>query len=275
MLTKLERYPGEDNLAYHKRMVYGKLVDKTLADCDYTELAEAVYGQAYSSDVARRMMYGSCRTLQLVDAAAKNTAGDAGLLSELEEKKIELQKERQKFFDQRQALNKIIRERARQEELNEILVSAVCNGSLPALQYKPPVNAAYADNDLLVSLNDIHYGAQVYNYWNTYNADICREMLCRYLDEILSIASRHKSERCIVWANGDLISGSIHHSISVTNRENIIEQITGVSELIAEFLAELSRHFSGVQFVSVAGNHSRLDTKERALKDERLDDIAE
>ena len=47
----------------------------------------------------------------------------------------------------------------------------------------------------------------------------------------------------------------------------------GVSELIAGFLAELSKHFSLVQYVSVAGNHSRLDRKMDALKDERLDDL--
>ena len=51
----LARKPNESALAYHKRIVYGKLVDKTLADVDYTELSELVYGQSYSSDVARRM----------------------------------------------------------------------------------------------------------------------------------------------------------------------------------------------------------------------------
>jgi len=75
--------------------------------------------------------------------------------------------------------------------------------------------------------------------------------------------------------NGDAISGNIHHSIAVTNKESVIEQVIGVSELIAEFLAELSKHFLTVQFVSVSGNHSRIDIKERALKDERLDDLIE
>ena len=78
-----------------------------------------------------------------------------------------------------------------------------------------------------------------------------------------------------MWANGDLISGSIHHTIQVSNKENIIEQITGVSELIAEFLAELSKHFAEVRFVSVAGNHSRVDQKDRAVMQERLDDLVE
>jgi hypothetical protein len=193
---------------------------------------------------------------------------DAGLMSALDDKKIELQKERQRFFDQRNALSKVIRDRSRQEELNNIILSAINEGSLPALEYMPnPVQCS--DNDLLVSLNDIHYGADVDNHWNTYNTDVCRDMMCNYIDKIIAIKNSHGSEGCIVWANGDLISGNIHYSIAVTNKENVIQQITGVSELIAEFLSELSR------LVSVAGNHSRIDTKDRALKDERLDNLIE
>ena len=108
------------------------------------------------------------------------------------------------------------------------------------------------------------------------NSDICREMMCHYLDRIIAIAETHGSENCIVWSNGDAISGNIHQSIAITNKENVIEQIKGVSELIAEFVAELSKHFSTVTFVSVAGNHSRITpNKDDALLSERLDDIVE
>jgi len=274
-MDKLSRQPNETDLAYHKRLIFGKLVDGTLADEDYSELAPYVYGKEYSSDVARRMMYGSRRTLELLgEEAAKRITSD-DILSELDAKRIEVQKERQKFFDQRNALNKVIRERSRQEELNEILSDAIRSGNLPQLNYQR-TEIEPSDNDLLVSLNDIHYGANIQNYWNTYNSDICRMMMCRYLDRIISIGETHGSENCIVWANGDEISGNIHQSIAITNKENVIDQIKGVSELIAEFLAELSKHFKTVTYVSVAGNHSRIDpNKDKALISERLDDLVE
>lgn len=272
---QIERLETESELDYHKRLVYGKLVDKTLADIDYSELAGLAYGQEYSSDVARRMFYGSRKTLELMDKERVGSVSDSDVAGEIDAKMIELRKERQKFFDQRNAYNKLIRERSRQEELNEILVDAVKSGSLPRLEYVP-VEIEQSDNDLLVSLNDIHYGADVHNYWNTYNSSVCREMMCRYIDRIISIGETHHSENCIVWANGDEISGNIHHSIAVTNKENVIEQIKGVSELIAEFLAELSKHFGQVVFVSVAGNHSRIEpNKDKALVSERLDDLVE
>lgn len=257
-------------------IVIGKLVDRTIDD-DYEELSERLFGEGncFSASEVRKRMYGMKAIIEAIERDGEESIRDADTLSALDVKKIELQMERQKFYDQRNAFNRLIRERSRQEELNEILVEAVKSGNLPQLHYERFDIAPY-DNDLLVSLNDIHYGANVSNFWNTYNSDVCREMMCRYLDRIISIGETHRSENCVVWANGDEISGNIHQSIAVTNKENVIEQIKGVSELIAEFLAELSRHFSNVTFVSVAGNHSRIEpNKDRALISERLDDLVE
>lgn len=254
----------------------GKLVDRTIDD-DYEELSERLFGDGncFNSSEVRKRMYGMKAIIEAIERDGEASIRDEDTLSVLDSKRFELQKERQKFFDQRNALNKLLRERSRQEELNEILTEAVKSGNLPQLNYQR-VEIEPSDNDLLVSLNDIHYGANVQNYWNTYNSDICREMMCRYLDRIISIGETHNSENCIVWANGDEISGNIHQSIAVTNKENVIEQIKGVSELIAEFLAELSKYFRQVVFVSVSGNHSRIDpNKDRALVSERLDDLVE
>lgn len=271
----LARKPNETTLAYHKRIVYGKLSDKTLTDIDYTELAELTYGKPYSSDVARRMFYGSKFTLDLMAAEQAGCIDDSNILSELDEKIIELRKEKQKFFDQRNAFNKVVRDRSRQEELNEIIVDAIHNGDLPELNYERN-HIESSGNDLLVSLNDLHYGAVHSNHWGSYNSSIARDMMNHYLDRIIKIAETHQSENCIVWENGDAISGAIHRSIQITNKENVIEQIMGASELIAEFIAELSKHFKTVKFVSVSGNHSRIDpNKDNALVDERLDDLIE
>ena len=113
----LERRQDETPLEYHKRIIYGKLVDKTLVDVDYSELSELAYGQPYSSDVARRMFYGSKRTLDLIDEAAVSNMSCDSLLSELDEKVIELRKERQKFYDQRREYSKILTAEARNEHV--------------------------------------------------------------------------------------------------------------------------------------------------------------
>ena len=273
----LEKRKDESNLEFHKRLVYGKLVDKTLADIDYSELAPMLYGQDYAGDNARKMMYGSLKTLQLMDEEGIQAyaGGNTDVLDNIEMKRLELKKEQQKFYDQRNALSKLIRERSRQEELNDIITSTVNSGNLPQLTYEPGL-VSYSERDLLVSLNDIHYGANINNYWHQYNSDICREMFEKYLARIIKIANETDVENCIIWCNGDQISGNIHYSIAVSNKENVIEQIIGVSELIAHFIAELSKYFNTVKFVSVPGNHSRINpNKDMAINGERLDDLVE
>lgn len=274
---QLERRPDETRLQHHRRLIDGKLTDKTLADVDYSELSEYIYGQSYSSDVVRRMMYGSKRTLDLLDSEAQEAVSGTKMADELDMKMVELQKERQKFYDQRAAYNKLLRERAREEEINEIVRECVASGSLPELTFDgTPAADLTGNTTLLVSLNDLHYGSNIDNAWCKYNSDICASMMQRYLEKIVAIASTHLCEDCVIWAAGDCISGSIHRSIQITNKENVIDQIMGVSELIAQFIAELSKHFHAVRFVSVAGNHSRIEAnKENALTAERLDNLIE
>lgn len=153
-------------------------------------------------------------------------------------------------------------------------MTAVRDGDLPSLDYTPNYIEP-TGTTLLVGLNDIHYGIDINNAWNVYNPEVCREMLCSYLDKIIEISRTHNTSDCIVFCNGDLISGNIHLTIQLANRENVINQVKGVSELLAEFLAELSKHFSTVKFVSIAGNHSRLSTKDDSPLGERLDDLVE
>lgn len=128
---ELNKRDGENNYEYHRRLVYGKLVDKTLADVDYTELAQALYGQPYSPDVARRMVYGSKRTIDAITNDIECGAGadknPEDILREIDAKRMELQKERQRFLDQRREYNKLVSYEGRKEYLEDRLVAAAEN----------------------------------------------------------------------------------------------------------------------------------------------------
>ena len=111
----LSRKPGETTFQYQKRLVYGKLVDKTLAEFDYSELAKPLYGLNLTSDECRKRMYGSRSTLDaIIESDIKADTSD-----DINDKITELKIERQKMFDERVALNKSIRAVARQQELTD------------------------------------------------------------------------------------------------------------------------------------------------------------
>lgn len=276
MNPKYNRNDNEGDFEYGLRLIETK-VEQNPSDLEWSDIVELL-GLNIHYDSLRKAAnttpYSGYNVMKYFKAKSDKDVDDESYLGELDRKMVEFQKERQRFFDQRNALNKVVRNMARQDENADILERAITNGVIPQLVYEP-VSVPASENDLLVSLNDLHFGAFVDNYWNYYNSDVCRSLLQEYIGAILDVAERYGAENCYVWANGDLISGNIHKSIAVSNRENVIEQVVGVSELVSEFLAELSKHFRNVYFSSVAGNHSRLEEKDKASQHERMDDLIE
>lgn len=186
--------------------------------------------------------------------------------------KIEVEKEKIKMYDQRRGYKKLLRENARFENLLDIVSNSLKN--IEPIKYQPIfINTEITDNDIFVGLNDIHYGANIDNYWNKYNPEIAKKRLEKYLYKIIEIGILHKSENCYVCCNGDLISGNIHKTIEISNCENLVEQIKGVSELLSWFLSRLCERFNLVYLSVVPGNHSRVGKKDDSLKDERLDNL--
>lgn len=83
------------------------------------------------------MFYGLKALIDIIDREGIDKITDEDKLSEIDSKMNELRRERQKFYDYRAAYTKVVRERSRQEEVNEILVDAISSGNLPSLDYEP------------------------------------------------------------------------------------------------------------------------------------------
>ena len=255
----IERLPGETDLQYHKRLVYGKLVDKTLADVDYTELAEDAYGQSYSSDSARRMMYGSCRTLQIMDECAKSDM-PVNLRSDLDMKYVEFQKERQRFFDQRREYNKLVVESGRFEHLCDTLVSAVENLDTTVGQMQFVHEPRYSDtgnNEAVLICSDWHFGMVTDNAFNKYNTDICKNRVQNLVSAATDRLLLHRCRKLHIVVLGDLFQGHIHTSARVASEELVCDQIMGVSEILAQAITELSQYVEETVVYMTYGNHGR------------------
>ena len=186
--------------------------------------------------------------------------------------KREFERKKIQFRDERNAWQKQNYIDARAEEKLDKLEKELTSLGKVNFEKHEEVNIS-SDNDMLVILSDLHIGQTFNSVFGKYNIDIAKIRLNELLDHIISIQKTHHSEKCYVSLQGDLISGNIHKSIQVTNRENVIEQIKIATELISSFCYELSKHFRVVFMTSVVGNHTRTDKKEDAIHDERLDDL--
>lgn len=171
--------------------------------------------------------------------------------------------------DERNAMNAARRVAARKERNMQMLEEKLTEIGKNRYQpwYRPDVLREQGETELVIMLNDIHYGSMLYKPGGEYNR------MQTYTMEIRKIATKHKANEASVFLMGDLISGMIHRSVQVTNRENVISQVMGVAELVTDFLYELEGIFENVKVYSVPGNHSRIDNKKDALIDDRLDDL--
>lgn len=193
-------------------------------------------------------------------------------LKEIQVQTRELERAKIKFRDERNAWQKQNYTDARVEEKLDLLEIELL--SLGNVNFDIHDNVTIdSDNDILIILSDLHIGQCFSSMWGEYNSDVAKHRLNQLLNEIISIQKLHNSEKCYVSCQGDLLSGNIHKSIQVSNRENVIEQIKIATELISSFCYELTKYFETVFMSNVSGNHSRMDRKDDAIHDERMDDI--
>ncbi|MGN8905296.1 hypothetical protein ACTND3_03050 [Bacillota bacterium HCP28S3_F12] len=257
-----------------KKIVEDKLINKTEYRT-YEELSEILFGDGncFNESEVRKRMYGMKRMIELHDKYESNSTPNNDVI-EIQLAKRELEAAKVQFRDERAAWN---RQNTIDARVNQKLdyLETVLKESGERMYIPSPVEVCVgnSDNDLLVILSDLHIGAAFSSEWGEYNPDIATRRLNQYIREIVKIADRHNSENCFVSIQGDLISGSIHKSIQVTNRENVIDQIKIAANLITDFCFELSNYFKKVTITNVSGNHSRIDKKEDAIHSERLDDL--
>lgn len=266
-MTTYKRYEGEteDQLLFRIGNDKEKIGTWPEVACILNQLT----GHNYDSSTWRKR-YTAFQ--KMLDANKDKIITSKAQLNEIDEKKRELERLKIQFRDERNAWQKQNYIDARVEQKLDYLETKLEN--LGKINFLPFHNLKVSsDNDLIVQLSDLHIGQCFKSVWGEYNSDIAQNRLNEYLNKIVSIRELHCSENCFVVLQGDLISGNIHKQVQITNRENVIEQIKIVSELITSFCYTLSSHFSNVFLYNVSGNHSRIDRKEDALHDERLDDL--
>lgn len=266
-IVELLRYPGEEEQAYLWRTGQAKCSGEL--DVTWEQIAAYMNGEfrdsedEFRTESAYRKQFTTAKQFYEV-VFVKQLGGDA-YLEQLREERQELYKVKTQVRDERNELNRKLREQARAGNLLE-MVKDIMRGECtpPDLSPSPIINS---ETDIIVQLTDLHAGLKSKNFINTFNEKILQDRMKKYLDEISRIQKIHQSRRCYLVLGGDLINGLIHTTLRIDSTMNVIEQVKFVSILVGEFVRELRKMFSEIHLYSVVGNHSRLSPK----KDDQLD----
>lgn len=187
-------------------------------------------------------------------------------ISEYMQQKIELQKERIKISDERVQTNAYIRQLAREETIKEI--ASKCAQEMNSKKFLEVPKELYISgkNAAILQLSDIHYGLVVDNYWNKYNPDIAKNKISQLRDKVIQYCEFNDVSDLYITELGDAIAGRIHETIKYQSRFDVITQIMQISEIIAEMITDLSKHFK-IHYYCCLDNHSRLEPNKKAALD--------
>lgn len=269
---ELFRKENETELQHHKRIVYGKLVDKTLADEDYTDLSEVAYGQRLSSDVARREFYGSKQTLDIVDRNKESSISDSDFAKEIDIKKRELESERQKLNVTKVEYTRSIRQQSRFELYYENVRDVIT--TLPLPEFYPILSELESQKEYALAIADIHAGANFISENNEYSLDICKERFEVLLGETIKFVQDKGLSKLKIVEMGDTIQGILRLSDLKLNETSVVETTVFISRIISQFLNELSSYCFIDYYHVPTSNHSQnrpLGTKASELASEDVE----
>lgn len=170
--------------------------------------------------------------------------------------KNEVYKEKVKLSDQRREYRKALSKEARYENLVNVLREEISElDEIPTFVSRQFSNTGVS---AALLLSDLHYGASSDNCVNFYNTDVCKERLEQLFDKTVYYCALHRVQTLYINILGDIISGIIHCNARIEQEEDVISQIIHASELLSNFIGNLTAYVPEVKIVGVIGNHSRV-----------------
>lgn len=201
----------------------------------------------------------------------KNVSDD----SELEVKIQELRKERIKLQTANVERNRIDRAEARQEMYYEHVGQIVQTLPLPEFEQITDTNDEIADQrDYILSITDIHYGAEFVSENNKYSKKITLERFEYLLDRVIHFIKSNELTNLKVTTLGDSLQGLIHLTDLKINDSSVVKSCVEISRIIANFLNQLSMYVNVEYYHVPSANHTQtrgLGSRPNELMDEDLE----
>ena len=251
-LIPLENETFED----YRIRVY-KMKQAGTCDFKWTEIAE-MFGEVFG--VYKDESKWRKEAKELLVTSVESITSD----NEMEREKMEdlirkYKMERVKLSDERVQNNAYIRQLSREETIIEIAkyTAEQMSGKKFLKEYEPKPEVTNS-KEAIIQISDWHYGIEIDNFLNKFNTTVCIERINKLLTEAKEYFAHNPVKKIYVTNLGDLIAGRIHSTIRLQSRIDVITQCLHISEILAEFLNQLSE-CAPVEYFDCLDNHSRLE----------------
>lgn len=266
---KLRKREDEEYSEYTERILSLKI--NNYIDLTWQGVADLIYeetGVNRNERTYRRMAHDLLRDTTknyMYDEASNN---EKEILADLI---LEYKKERVKLSDERVQNNAYIRALSREDTLKEIAQDAV-DRLISTKSLLPPKNKKIDSKYLLTNeaiemISDWHYGITFENHWNSFSPLECSKRVRKLLDETIDFCEINDVHTLHLVNLSDLIAGRIHSTIRLQSRIDVITQVMNVSELLSEYISEITNNGIKVVYYDCLDNHSRIEP----IKAESLD----
>lgn len=254
---------NETHFEYVKRLTENRK-DYNLSYSKWGELI--TNGATYSDDNCRKFYYLVVPLLEALDediesrlvqqAETEGVSSLQELVEELEQKKIELFKEKVKLQDQRRNYLSLVRTEARWEALFDLIhenLSQLEPLIIPATDTQPSLEV-----EGTLVLSDWHIGSLINTPHNQFNLEIAKERIAKLKTNTIKYCHLHGIKKLNVCVLGDMTNGHIHLTTRLNNQEDVVSQTIKCSELLSQLIYELALEIDEIVVHYSVGNHGRV-----------------
>ena len=264
-MTEYKRLPNETDEALILRICRDK--DIIGSWDDVAVVLNRLLGANYRPNTYRNnfQSYNKFRQVDLEKS-------ESSLLEEIKEQRRELEKEKIQIQTANIERNRINRAESRHKMYYQYVGTAI--QSLPMPDFRPLYSDFENKVEYLVTLADIHYGANFKSENNEYSPAIAKERFEYLSARIVSFVQSHKLRRIHIVSLGDLVQGVLRVSDLKINDSSVVKAVVEISRLVALFLNEISAYVMVEYYHSPTANHTQirpLGTKASEIADEDLE----
>lgn len=185
-----------------------------------------------------------------------------------------IRKERYKLQATKLERDRLEKTESRFELFYENIKDAIT--TLPLPDIKPYKLNKVSDDEYIVLIADVHFGAKFKSIHNEYSIDIVQERFKQLLTELVLLIKERHISKITVLGLGDDVQGIIHLTDFMINQIPVVDAVVQYPRIVAQFLNELSV-YCFVEYYSVMNsNHTQtrpLGTKASEIATEDVEKI--